>query len=112
MLSDRQQKLLNFIIKEFVKTAKPVASELIANKGDFDVSPATIRSEMYELEKSGYLEQLHTSGGRVPRIRRTDILLIASSRKRSQIRRLLMRGRFQTKREKLRQSLILLKTPA
>lgn len=66
MLNDRQEKLLDFIIKEFVKTAKPLASDLIANKGDLDVSPATIRNEMYELEKAGYLEQLHTSGGRVP----------------------------------------------
>ncbi len=66
MLSERQSKLLDFIIKEFVKTAKPVASELIAKKGDFDVSPATIRNDMFELEKMGYLDQLHTSGGRVP----------------------------------------------
>ena len=66
ILTERQSKLLDFIIKEFVKTAKPVASDLIANKGNFDLSPATIRNEMYELEKAGYLEQLHTSGGRVP----------------------------------------------
>lgn len=58
--------MLNFIIKEYVKTAKPVGSVLIAKKGGFKLSPASLRNEMYELEKAGYLSQLHTSGGRVP----------------------------------------------
>ena len=66
MLTDRQEKLLNFIIKEFVKTAKPVGSVLISRKGNFGLSPASLRGEMYELERTGYLNQLHTSGGRVP----------------------------------------------
>ena len=66
MLSDRQRKLINFIIKEYVRTAKPVGSVLIAKKGNFNLSPASLRSEMGELEKAGYLSQLHTSGGRVP----------------------------------------------
>ncbi len=66
MLSDRQVKLIDFIIKEHSKTAEPVGSVLIAKKGRFGLSPATIRSEMGELEKAGYLAQLHTSGGRVP----------------------------------------------
>src|SRR3989344_433618 len=66
MITDRQEKLLNFIIKEYVKTAKPVGSALVAKKGDFDLGPASLRSEMYELEKAGYLSHLHTSGGRVP----------------------------------------------
>ena len=62
----RQEKLLDFIIREYVKTAKPVGSVLIAKKAGFDLSSATIRNEMGELEKAGYLTQLHTSGGRVP----------------------------------------------
>ena len=66
MLSDRQVKLLDFIIREHVKTAKPVGSSLIAKKAGFKLSPATLRNEMGELEKAGYLAQLHTSGGRVP----------------------------------------------
>lgn len=66
MITLRQEKLLNFIIKEYVKTAKPVGSALVAKKGDFDLGPASLRSEMCELEKAGYLSQLHTSGGRVP----------------------------------------------
>ena len=64
--TDRQVKLLDFIIREHVKTAKPVGSALIAKKAGFKLSPATLRSEMGELEKAGYLAQLHTSGGRVP----------------------------------------------
>lgn len=62
----RQAKLLDFIIKEHVKTAKPVGSALIAKKAGFKLSPATLRNEMGELEKAGYLAQLHTSGGRMP----------------------------------------------
>ena len=66
MLSDRQVKLLDFIIREHVKTAKPVGSALISKKAGFKLSSATLRNEMGELEKAGYLAQLHTSGGRVP----------------------------------------------
>ena len=66
MLNERQENLLNFIIKEYVKSAKPVGSVLIAQRGGFDLSSATLRNEMCELEQSGYLSQLHTSGGRVP----------------------------------------------
>lgn len=66
MLSSRQVKLIDFIIKEHVKTAKPVGSVLIAKKAGFNLSSATLRNEMGELEKAGYLAQLHTSGGRVP----------------------------------------------
>ncbi len=66
MITDRQENLLNFIIKEYVKTAKPVGSALVAKRGDFDLGPASLRSEMCELEQAGYLSQLHTSGGRVP----------------------------------------------
>ncbi len=66
MITDRQEKLLNFIIKEYVKTARPVGSALVVKKGDFDLGSASLRSEMCELEQAGYLSQLHTSGGRVP----------------------------------------------
>ncbi len=62
----RQVQLLDFIIREHVKTAKPVGSSLIAKKASFDLSSATIRNEMGELEEAGYLAQRHTSGGRVP----------------------------------------------
>lgn len=66
MLTPRQEQILNFIIKEYVQTAKPVGSVLIAKRSEFELSPATLRNEMNELEQAGYLSQLHTSGGRVP----------------------------------------------
>ena len=66
MPTGRQIKLLDFIIREHVKTAKPVGSALIAKRAGFKLSSATLRNEMGELEKAGYLAQLHTSGGRVP----------------------------------------------
>lgn len=66
MLSKRQESLLNFVIKEYTRTAKPVPSALAAGKTRLKVSPATIRNEMNDLEAQGFLVQRHTSGGRVP----------------------------------------------
>lgn len=66
MLSERQSELLNCIIKEYVRSAKPVGSALAVKRGWFNLSPATIRNEMNELENAGFLIHLHTSGGRVP----------------------------------------------
>lgn len=62
----RQVQLLDFIIREYIKTAKPIGSSLVCKKSRFRLSPATIRNEMYDLEERGYLVQLHTSGGRIP----------------------------------------------
>lgn len=65
-LTPRQNKILDFVIKEFINTAKPVSSDVVSKKGHINVSSATIRSELGQLEDRGYLSQLHTSGGRVP----------------------------------------------
>lgn len=65
-MSERQLELLNYIIKEYVRSAKPVGSALAAKKRWLNVSSATIRSEMNELENTGFLTHLHTSGGRIP----------------------------------------------
>ena len=65
-VTKRQNILLDFIIREYVKTAKPIPSALVYKKSRLHVSPATIRSEMNYLEENGFLEQRHTSGGRVP----------------------------------------------
>lgn len=65
-VTKRQNTLLDFIIREYVRTAKPVPSALVNKKSKLKVSPATIRNEMNYMEKEGYLEQRHTSGGRVP----------------------------------------------
>src|SRR4030042_3115148 len=66
MLTDRQKNLLSVVVKEFTNTAVPVGSKHIAKKYTFDISSATIRSEMNELEDAGYLFQPHTSAGRIP----------------------------------------------
>lgn len=63
-MKDRQKNLLNLIIDQHIKTAAPVGSKLLSS-GE-NVSPATIRNEMAELEKMGYIRQPHTSAGRVP----------------------------------------------
>lgn len=66
MITSRQEALLASIIKEYIGTAEPVSSKFLEKMGFFDLSSATIRAEMNELEGLGYLAQLHTSGGRVP----------------------------------------------
>lgn len=65
-INHRQAKILAAIVKENCETCEPVASRDIADKYHFDVSPATIRSEMASLEELGYITQPHTSAGRVP----------------------------------------------
>lgn len=65
-LDERKQKVLRAIIKDYISTAEPVGSRTIARKYDLGVSPATIRNEMADLEDLGYIEQPHTSAGRVP----------------------------------------------
>ena len=62
----RQEEILKILIKEYVKRAEPISSSFLAEKCGFDCSPATLRAEMMELEKNGYLRQPHTSAGRVP----------------------------------------------
>lgn len=60
----RQEKILQAIVEQYAEVASPVGSTLLSKV--FDVSSATIRSEMAELEHLGYIEQPHTSAGRVP----------------------------------------------
>ena len=63
-LDERKKRVLEAIIEEYTKTAEPVGSLKIASNLGF--SSATIRNEMADLEEMGYLEQPHTSAGRVP----------------------------------------------
>lgn len=66
MLDDRKQKILAAVINEYIVTGEPVGSKTIAAMPDIKVSPATIRNDMAMLEQLGYLEQPHTSAGRIP----------------------------------------------
>jgi len=65
-LSDRQKLILRTLIKEYVKSAQPVASGILVEKYKLDISPATVRNELMSLEEKGYIYQPHTSAGRVP----------------------------------------------
>ena len=66
MLNNRKRKILQAIVDEYVGTAEPVSSGNLTKKYGLDYSSATIRNEMAELEKEGYLDKPHTSSGRVP----------------------------------------------
>lgn len=63
---NRKFDILKIIVEEFIKTSEPVGSETISKKYSLDCSSATIRNEMGELEKEGYIEKQHISSGRVP----------------------------------------------
>jgi len=65
-MDERKNKLLNSIINEYVRSAEPVGSSLLVEKYNLNVSPATVRNDMMELENDGYIYQPHTSSGRVP----------------------------------------------
>ncbi|MBX4187080.1 MAG: hypothetical protein KW802_02365 [Candidatus Doudnabacteria bacterium] len=62
----RKQKILAAIVKEYSETANPVGSKELVDKYNFHESSATIRNEMAELEKAGFIYQPHKSAGRVP----------------------------------------------
>ncbi len=65
-LSDRKKRILRTIVESYVATAEPVGSKALAQSAELDISPATIRNEMADLTEMGYLEQPHTSAGRIP----------------------------------------------
>ena len=64
MLSERKEAILKLIVEEYIKTIKPVGSKNICDL--LNVSSATVRNEMQELEELDYLEKTHTSSGRIP----------------------------------------------
>ena len=65
-LTDRKKRILRAIVETYIATAEPVGSKVVAERAGLDVSTATIRNEMADLTELGYLEQPHTSAGRVP----------------------------------------------
>ncbi|MES0342171.1 MAG: hypothetical protein ABUK08_07655, partial [Candidatus Humimicrobiaceae bacterium] len=64
--TNRKKIILQEVIVRFIKDAEPVSSGKVAASLVLDISSATIRKEMYELEEMGYLTHPHTSSGRVP----------------------------------------------
>lgn len=65
-ISERKKKILTAVVDEYIQTAEPVGSKAIAAHAGLGCSSATIRNELAELVNMGYLEQPHTSAGRVP----------------------------------------------
>ena len=65
-LDDRKKRILQAIVNEYIDTIEPVSSTSLIQKYGLDCSSATVRNDMAELEKIGYLEKTHTSSGRVP----------------------------------------------
>lgn len=65
-LSERKKEILKIAVDNYIDTAVPVSSKIIAEQYSDNISSATIRSEMSALEELGYLEQPHTSAGRIP----------------------------------------------
>jgi len=65
-LSDRKLKILHAIIKTYLETGEPVCSRTISKYTDMNLSSATIRNEMADLEELGFIMQPHTSAGRIP----------------------------------------------
>ena len=65
-LSERQIRLLDAIISEYLSTSEPVGSNYLVKKYNLTISPATVRNEMAELLRLGFLEMSHSSSGRVP----------------------------------------------
>lgn len=65
-LDERKKSILKAVIKEYILTAEPIGSRTISKRYKLDISSATIRNEMSDLEEMGFLEQPHTSAGRIP----------------------------------------------
>lgn len=66
MLDDRKSAILRAVVQQYIESAQPVGSSIVASRADVAVSPATVRNDMTLLESEGYLTQPHTSAGRIP----------------------------------------------
>jgi heat-inducible transcriptional repressor len=66
VLSERQQRILSRVVDSYLESGRPVGSKSIAERADVEWGPSTIRAELAELERAGYLSHPHTSAGRVP----------------------------------------------
>lgn len=66
MVTERQKTILGALVQEYVKTAEPVSSGVLVKKYKLTYSPATVRNELFALDRDGFIYQPHTSAGRVP----------------------------------------------
>ncbi len=65
-MDKRKRLILHAIIQDYISSAEPIGSRTLVKRHQIDLSPATIRNEMADLEEMGYLQQPHTSAGRIP----------------------------------------------
>ena len=65
-LSEREAQILQAVVQCYITTAEPVGSRTIVKRFELSLSPATVRNVMADLEEAGYLQQVHTSSGRIP----------------------------------------------
>src|SRR3990167_3574081 len=65
-MNERLNDILETAVREYIKTARAVGSEFLAGNFFTDLSPATLRNDLIELEELGFLTKAHSSGGRVP----------------------------------------------
>src|SRR5207248_10564478 len=65
-LDERARRVLAAIVRDYIQGGEPVGSHAIARRAEVDVSSATVRAVMADLEELGYLEKPHTSAGRIP----------------------------------------------
>lgn len=65
-LNEREQLILQAVVNSYITTADPVGSRSVVKRFDLGLSPATVRNVMADLEELGYLQQIHTSSGRIP----------------------------------------------
>src|SRR5687768_12272172 len=84
-LSERSRRLLATLVREYIETGEPVASQCLARESGLGVSSATVRNLLAQLEEGGYVLQPHTSAGRVPTDRgyRVFVDLLLEGRKRT-----------------------------
>src|SRR4051812_14993442 len=67
MLTERQQRILNLVVDSHLESGRPVGSKTIAERGDVEWGPSTVRAELAELKRTGYLTHPLPSAGRFPR---------------------------------------------
>jgi transcriptional regulator of heat shock response len=65
-LAKREEDILNFIVRDYIRSAVPISSNRVCDVSKVNLSPATIRNSMLELDEHGYLKKPHSSAGRVP----------------------------------------------
>ena len=65
-LTDRKKQILKIVTEEYIQSAEPIGSKAVVERMPGKISSATVRNELADLVEMGYLEQPHTSAGRIP----------------------------------------------